>query len=338
MKKRWKSCIALAIFVGSLFYYGHQIELQRKVNRDAPPLAGEIVVYTDIPSAVSTMLAKKYQDTYHVKVKVLPLTETQLAERLQKKKTLEDGDIVITSTENLHIGYNNKMFNSVVLPITDLVSTKFKNEEGCWVGLWYDPIVFVEYEKQAITTWSGLIQPGPWTCIIPDFAATRTAGNILYSFVEVYGEDKAMNFFQELKPHVKQYSKYVGTAVRLVVLGEADIGIGTYSDACEYKARNYPIKIIYPQDGTPYMLTGVAMLKNSEHKMASRNFVAWLLSKDVAELLQSQGLTYMYTNPEIKKAKDDLGEEIKLFNIVGNYTSEGKENLLKAWINKVRFD
>lgn len=339
MIKRIRFCIFLAIYAGMVLFYANYVESARKVEQSKPPLVGSITIYTDIPSSVSLFLADKYQDTYHVKMTVLPLTEEQLAEKLAKDDGLPNGDIVITSKENLQIGNKNNRFKSLINPSVDLISSRFRDKDYFWVGTWYDPIVFVEKidNGDPITTWEGLLNTGVKQVAIPDFAATRTASNILYSFVEVYGKDNAGAYFKALKPHIAQYTKYVATSERLVALGEVPIGIGTYSDSKIYAKKEYGVKTIYPQDDTPYMMTGVAILANSANDYTSKNFIKWLLSEDVAKQLNSQKVYYMYTNPEIKNEKDDLGHEINLMNTQSVYNEEGKQSLIDEWIKAIRF-
>lgn len=339
MSKRIRFCILLAIFAGLVLFYGNHLENTRKLEQARPPLVGNITIYTDIPSNVSLPLAKQYQETYHVKVEVLPLTETQLADKLADPKQLKDGDIVISSAENLQVGVKNNRFMPIINPRVDLVSTKFKNPDDFWVGIWYDPIVFVEKitNKTPIRTWKDLLTTEDKQIVIPDFAATRTAGNILYSFVEIYGQENTMEFFKELKPHIAQHTKYVETAERLVALGEIPIGIGTYSDSKLYAKKDYHIRTIYPQDNTPYMLTGAALLADSSNTQTGKNFIVWLLSKDIPKKLDSQEIYYVYTNPEIKKEQDDFGADLKLMDTKSEYNDEGKAVLLDEWIKVIRF-
>lgn len=339
MSKRIRLCILLAIFAGIILVYGDYRESARRLEMSKPPLVGSVTVYTDIPSNISLPLAQTYQDRYHVKMTVLPLTEQQLATKLAEEDGLPGGDVVITSAENLQIGTKNNKFKSIINQDVDLISSKFKNKDDLWVGIWYDPIVFVEKEidESFITTWRGLLDTKAKQVAIPDFAATRTAGNILYSFVEIYGKEHAMTYFEALKPHISQYTKYVATAERLVALGEVPIGIGTYSDSKIYAKKEYNIKTIYPQDNTPYMMTGGALLKQSTNEMAGKNFIAWLLSPEIAKKLDAQGVYYVYTNPEIKKEQDDLGQNLKLMETKSKYNEEGKSILMNEWIKAIRF-
>lgn len=275
--------------MGAILVYGITYSVKKEEARHIPPPKSELVVYTDIPTNVSAVLAAAYEQEYHVKINMLPLTEEQMAARLSKD--IQDGDVVITSANNLQIGEHHNVFKPFVSEQGDLVQPNFKQPDGYWVGLWYDPVVFVirdPYYKgdgKQFNTWQSLRTPGNWGMVMPDFAASQSAANILYSFVEVYGEEGSLKGFVDMKPHVIQYAKFLSTSVRLAALGETDIAIGNYSDAKQFANKHYPIAIVFPQDGTPYYLTGVALLNKTKHVEESQQFITWLLSVQGANTL-----------------------------------------------------
>ena len=127
------------------------------------------------------------------------------------------------------------------------------------------------------------------------------------------------------------------TPIRLTALGETNIGIGNLSDAAQYSHHGYPIKIIYPKDGTSYYVTGAAVLKNSKHKADSVEFINWLLSSKTAKYMVEKNFTYIFTNPEMDEPKDSMGHDLVLWPVNGGYTLEGKKLLLNHWVSQVRF-
>lgn len=115
------------------------------------------------------------------------------------------------------------------------------------------------------------------------------------------------------------------------------MAIGNYSDAKQYAMRQYPLNIIFPIDGSPYYVTGVAILKNTPHTIEAEKFLTWLLSVNAAKSLENSNFFFIFTNPEMKRVQDSLGHEPILFPTKGDYTAAGKEILLKKWITNVRF-
>ena len=341
--KRWIAPGVLALFVIGMLTYGVNFYHQEQLEHAKEPVRGEITVYTDLPNNITTLLADRYEDEKNVKVTVMPLTEEQMAQRSASNVADTSGDIVLTSEDNLVVGANTGKYASIVNEKIDEVRDNLKDTNGYWVGLWYDPIVFVQNDTfyngvgKYITTWDTLAKQGDWTIVMTDFVASQNAANLLYNMVEYRGEPEALNYLYSLKPHVIQHAKFLSTPVRLTALGESNIGIGNLSDAAQYTRHGYPIKVIYPTDGTSYYVTGAAVLKNSKHKADSVEFINWLLSTKTAKYMVENNFTYIFTNPEMDEPKDSLGHELILWPVNGGYTIDGKKLLLNHWVSQVRF-
>ena len=110
--KRTIPFFLLIVFMGAILVYGITYSVKKEEARQIPPPKSELVVYTDIPTNVSAVLAAAYEQEYHVKINMLPLTEEQMAARLSKD--IQDGDVVITSANNLQIGEHHNVFKPFV--------------------------------------------------------------------------------------------------------------------------------------------------------------------------------------------------------------------------------
>ena len=341
--KRWMAFSILMLFVIGMLGYGIYFYRAEQLEKAKAPVRGEITVYTDLPNNLTTLLADKYLVEKNVKVTIMPLTEEQMEQRVSSKLADTSGDVVITSEDNLVIGASQDKFIPIVNERIDEVLDRLKDSNGYWVGLWYDPIVFVQngtfYKglAQPITTWDTLQKPGTWRIVMTDFVASQNAANLLYNMVEQKGEPDALAYLLALKPHVIQHAKFLSTPIRLTALGESDIGIGNLSDAQQYIRHSYPVKMIYPSDGTSFYLTGAAVQKDSKHKNESIEFITWLLSNDTAKYMMENNFTYIFANPEVVETLDSLGQSVVLWPVNGGYTVEGKKLLLNHWVSQVRF-
>ena len=336
--KRWIAFSVLMLFVIGMMGYGLYFYREEQIEKSKAPVRGEITVYTDLPNNLTTLLADKYLEEKNIKVNIMPLTEEQMAQRVSSKLADSSGDVVITSEDNLVVGASRDKFAPIVNERIDEVLDRLKDPNGYWVGLWYDPIVFVQNESfynslgQHITTWDALQKNGHWRLVMTDFGASQNAANLLYNMVEYKGEPDALAYLLALKTHVIQHSKFLSTPVRLTALGESDIGIGNLSDAQQYIRHSYPVKMIFPSDGTSFYVTGAAVQKNE-----SKEFITWLLSSDTAKYMIDNNFTYIFANPEVTEPVDSLGRSVVLWPINGGYTVEGKELLLNHWVSQVRF-
>ena len=80
-----------------------------------------------------------------------------------------------------------------------------------------------------------------------------------------------------------------------VTADEFAIGISYIDRGVEAKTEEYPVSIVYPTDGIPWVPEGVAVFKNSDNVEAAKYFVEWLFSNDdnlrmLAEIDKKDGL------------------------------------------------
>lgn len=99
-----------------------------------------------------------------------------------------------------------------------------------------------------ITTWDTLAKPGNWRVVVTDFVASQKCRKLVIQYGRSKRRDINDSIFNGLKPHVIQHAKFLSTPVRLAALGET--AIGNYSDAAQYMSHSYPVKVIFPADGT----------------------------------------------------------------------------------------
>ena len=107
------------------------------------------------------------------------------------------------------------------------------------------------------------------------------------------------------------------------------------SETLRYLNNGYPLKIIYPADGTAYMLTGIGLLRDDQKPVY--DFAAWLLSDRAQQALQEAGVYFVPTDPETLAYKMLAGKNLTLFERLPAYTGEQRRELLDRWLKEIRF-
>ena len=121
-------------------------------------------------------------------------------------------------------------------------------------------------------------------------------------------------------------------------MGEADISIAVESETLRYMQNHYPLKIIYPEDGTACIVTGVGILTTDSRKnLAAAQFSDWLLGDDVQISLQKNGFYFLSTNPQTLAYKTFAGKNLVLFKDNPTFTEQQRHDFLDRWVKEVRF-
>ena len=302
----------------------------------------QVTVYTTLPLEYTTLLAQEYERTRGIQIRLVPLVEHELAGRLKSEADNPEADLVLTSQAALEQTRRLGLLRMYVTEQTDIIPPYYKNADQYWTGLWYDPIVFAvnqDYLKksgQVPSKWSDLAQDGKLRLAMTDFLAADAAANLLFSLTMENGETQTLGFLKKIHPQIVQYAKFLSTPVRIAGMGECDIAIAVQSETLRYKAEGFPLSVIYPEEGTAYMLTGAALIKNSSHSKQAGQFLDWLLQQEAQQILEKNRFYLVSVNPEHKKYRDYTQKSLKLFDKGILYTSDERYKLLDKWVQTVR--
>ena len=291
----------------------------------------------------SAALAEKFAARLHMPLLNLNEIDSpeELTARLRVGGKAHGADMVLADSQVLRQAAQEGAFVPYLSERADSVLDAFKAEDGAWIGVWYDPVVFCVNSDYLRTltripqTWEELALYPDVRIGMTDFLAADAAANLYLSLVATYGDSVAVRLMVALHPKVVQYVKFLSTPVRMAGMGEVDVALAVQSETLRYMNNGYPLRIIYPTDGTAYMLTGAAMLRDDYEPAAT--FADWLLSDEAQLALQGAGVFFVPTNPGTLTYQMLAGKNIALFPAPPIYTPAERRALLDRWLREVRF-
>lgn len=301
-----------------------------------------ITVYTTLPIEQLSPLAQEYEKTQNIRINLMPLSEQELLAHMKLQRNENSADIILANNKVLE---QTKKLNALIpytSEQTDIVPERFKDQESYWTGLWYDPIVFAANQDflkvlpKEPSKWNDIIQDNKYRIGLTDFFAADASANLLFTLIATNGEVPTFAYLKKLHPQIVQYAKFLVTPVRMVGMGEVDIAIAPQSETLRYIHDNFPIKIIYPEDGTAFLLTGVGLVAGTTHESDAKQFIDWLLQDAAQNILVQNNLYFIPSNPETTVSKSYGTKGIKLLEYKENLTTEQKSQLLDKWVKIVR--
>lgn len=305
------------------------------------PATKTLTVYTTIPTDLAALITSEYQKENNVQINFIPTTKDDLLAKIDKDD-LGNADMVIANSVVLEkLAQANKL-QSITSEQEDIIDTQFKGNNNQWVGIWYDPIVFcynLDYVKntwQIPFSWQELAQQPNIKIAMTDFMAAAAASNILYSLTTYKGEADTMSIMNNIQPKIEKYTKYLSTPVRMAGMGEADVGISVQSEAIRYINDNYPLSIVYPEDGVPYRLVGVGILNNSSQVNDADVLVNWLLGDEFQMALQKNKYYFVPTNYSLITYKEFAGKNINLIDNKIALDDKAQKAILDKWVKNIR--
>lgn len=304
-----KQCVCLVALIGALFT-ASLLSAQDAALIQAARKEGKVVWYTSLALPSSTAIAHYFQDKYKgIEVEVHRTGSQRVLQRAMQEATagIKNADIFHTSDAGHFELLKDKglllKFNPAgVASFPD----GFKDKAGFYYGMRatlsvmaYNPKIISE--KDAPKTWKDLLNTrwnGKLVTAHPGYSGIIMTH--VLALVNAYGWD----YFRDLAKNKVHITQSANDPAGVVASGERPVGVNG-AEYFYYKTlkQGNPIKIVYPKEGVPLVVSPVAIAKDAPHPNAAKLFTEFIFAKDAQQLLaDKEGL---YTgHPEVTYPKD----------------------------------
>jgi iron(III) transport system substrate-binding protein len=278
----------------------------------------KVVWYTSLAIPSSTAIAHYFQNKYKgVEVEVHRTGSQRVLQRAMQEAAagIKNADIIHTSDAGHFELLKDK---GMLLKFTPQGVTAFpdgfKDKAGFYYGMRatlsviaYNPKMVTE--KDAPRTWKDLLNTrwsGKEVTAHPGYSGIIMTH--VLALVNAYGWD----YFRDLAKNRLHIVQSANDPAGVVASGERPIGVNG-AEYFYYKTlkQGNPIKIVYPKEGVPLVVSPVAIAKDAPHPNAAKLFTEFIFSKESQQLLaDKEGLytghpevTYPSDKPKLKDLK-----------------------------------
>jgi iron(III) transport system substrate-binding protein len=296
---------------------------------------GSVAWYTSLAIPSSTSIAQAFKTKYTgIDVEVHRTGSQRVLQRVMQEASsgIKTADVIHTSDAGHFVLLRDK---GLLLQYTpkgvENFPAGFKDKNGFYFGMRatlsviaYNPKIVLE--KDAPHSWKDLLNSkwnGKMVSAHPGYSGIIMTH--VLALVNLYGWD----YFRDLAKNKLHLVQSANDPAGIVASGERPVGVNG-AEYFYYKTQKQgnPIKIVYPKEGIPLVVSPVAIAKNSLHPNAAKLFTEFIFTKESQQLLaDKEGLytghpevTYPVDKPKLKDLKllsadpDELekrNEEIK---------------------------
>jgi iron(III) transport system substrate-binding protein len=296
---------------------------------------GSVAWYTSLAIPSSTAIAQAFKTKYTgIDVEVHRTGSQRVLQRVMQEASsgIKTADVIHTSDAGHFVLLRDK---GLLLQYTpkgvENFPAGFKDKNGFYFGMRatlsviaYNPKIVLE--KDAPHSWKDLLNSkwnGKMVSAHPGYSGIIMTH--VLALVNLYGWD----YFRDLAKNKLHLVQSANDPAGIVASGERPVGVNG-AEYFYYKTQKQgnPIKIVYPKEGIPLVVSPVAIAKNSLHPNAAKLFTEFIFTKESQQLLaDKEGLytghpevTYPVDKPKLKDLKllsadpDELekrNEEIK---------------------------
>lgn len=190
--------------------------------------------------------------------------------------------------------------------------------------------VLKKHGLEAPKTYADLLKPEYKGLIaMPDPKSSGTGYFFYKTWANTMGDEAALAYVDQLHENLKQFTESGSGPIKLLKQGEVGIGLALTFQAVNEINNGQPLEIIFPEDGSPYSLTGSAVVRGHMENPGV---------KEVYDFVVNEFLKYDKENfsPEAIyegqiNAIENYPQNIKYADMTGIQDIKEKERLLDLW-------
>ncbi len=235
-----------------------------------------IVICSSAEQFRNDALQKQLHDRFpEYNVVVMYMSTGKAAAKIYAEKENSEVDILIA----LETGYLDKIKDSLadisgISRIPYLEGLAPADNHNLWVSwerqagaIVVNREVLDKYGLEAPTSYADLLKPEYKGLVaMPDPKSSGTGYFFYKSWVNTMGEDGALEYVDQLYGNLKQFTESGSGPIKLLKQGEVAVGLALTFQAVNEINAGQPLEIIFPETGSPYSLTGSAVIKGHTEK------------------------------------------------------------------------
>lgn len=233
-----------------------------------------IIVYSSMEQFRGEELQRQLDERFpDSSIRVMYMPTAKAAAKIHMEGTSTDADMIVglesSYMDNIKSSLADISGFSTLDFLDDLKPSAHDNRYVTWerqAGSFIINTKVLEKHNLPIpTSYEELLDPRYEGLIaMPDPKSSGTGYFFYKSLVNTMGDDEALAYIDQLENNIKQFSESGSGPVKLLIQGEIGIGLGLTFQAVNEINKGNQFQIVFPKEGSPYSLTGTALLKGRE--------------------------------------------------------------------------
>jgi iron(III) transport system substrate-binding protein len=286
---------------------------------------GPVVMYCGVDEAWCRAMANTYQQKTGVPVDMVRMSAGETYARLRAERENPRGDIWWGGTGDPHLqaaddGLTEPYVSPQMPKLRDWAQHQAAVSHNRTVGIYLGALGFgyntEDMQRRKLTPpacWADLIKPEfKGEVQMADPNSSGTAWTMMATIVQLFGEDKAFDYFKQLNRNINEYTKAGAAPALATGQGETLIGIAFQHDIIQVARSKKPVQVVSPCEGTGYEIGSMSLIHGARHIDEAKKFYEWALAPDAQTLAAQNGSFQIPSNletpvppeaPDLKKVK-----------------------------------
>ena len=298
-----------------------------------------IIVYASSEQFRNDAMQQQLNERFpHLNVRVMYTPTAKAAAKLLVEKENTDADIVV----GLETSYMSKITDSLAdissyskLDYLDgLQPSNQDNKYLVWerqAGAFVINTEILEKNNLPMpTSYDDLLDPVYKGFIaMPDPKSSGTGYFFYKNLVNTRGEEAALAYIDALEKNIKQFTESGSGPIKLLNQGEIAIGLALTFQAVNHINNGLPFEILFPEEGSPYSLTGTGLIKGRENNPEVVEVFEFIANEFI--IYDKENFTPEQIFLEQENTIPNYPSNIPYADMSGIGSIEDKEHLLSIW-------
>lgn len=285
--------------------------------------------------ALQEQLSERFPDKNII---VMYMPTGKAAAKVYAEGTNSEVDILV----GMETGYLNKIEGSLAdvsgiskVPYLDGVAVS--DNDNLWVtwerqagAIIVNTEILAKHGLEKPQTLNDLLKPEYKGLVaMPDPKSSGTGYFFYKNWVNTMGEEATLEYVDALHENLKQFTESGSGPIKMLKQGEIAIGLALTFQAVSEMNEGQPFEIIFPETGSPYSLTGTAVINGHQSKDGV---------KEVYDFIVNEFLVYDKENFSPEQIYDgqinlipNYPQEIPYADMTGIQDDKEKDRLLALW-------
>ncbi len=164
---------------------------------------------------------------------------------------------------------------------------------------------------------------------MPDPKSSGTGYFFYKNWVNIMGEEATLKYVDELHKNLKQFTESGSGPIKMLKQGEVAIGLALTFQAVNEINDGQPLEIIFPESGSPYSLTGTAMIKGHDEKESVKEVFDFIINDFLIYDKENFSPEAIYEDQV--NTVENYPQDIVYADMKGIQDDKEKERLLGIW-------
>lgn len=190
--------------------------------------------------------------------------------------------------------------------------------------------VLEKYQLEVPKTYVDLLNPAYKGLVaMPDPKSSGTGYFFYKNWVNTMGQEAALEYVDNLHGNLKQFTESGSGPVKLLKQGEIAVGLALTFQAVNEINQGQPFDIYFPETGSPYSLTGSAVISGHEEKNGVLEIYDYIVNEFLIYDKENFCPETIYEGQ--KNTIENYPSNIQYADMTGIADAEEKERLLNLW-------